>query len=260
MRKIRDLIVPTVLLVKATLTWWLAAFLTLGLGVALAQDSGVLPPIDPSGWGGSPFVFGAFLTLVIATLKRSVEGHFLAKYGRLISNPWLWRGLALALGIGGAFGLNIARFGAELVLFGWVSPWSVLAFGVASSLVAMGYRDLLKTALGWVGQGSPATAPIVVADEVLPPAGTTAPPPSGIGPIGAQPLMGLPLNLGSLETLIDLVLTDANVAATPTLLIRLGARLAVVAPDLLDGDVHLSAENRNRVLAVVMDLKKEGGL
>lgn len=120
-------------------------------GVAAAQSTDVLSAIDPTSWGKSPFYFGGFILLAIAAIKRAAEQEQFKKYGQITGNPWLWRGLAVVLGIGGAFGLSIANFGAELVLFGLVSPWTIVLFGLASSIVAMGGRDLLKQALGWIG-------------------------------------------------------------------------------------------------------------
>lgn len=91
---------------------------------------------------------------------------------QLLSSPWLWRGFALLLGVGMAFGLAGAQYGAALTVYGLVSPWSVLAFGAASALIAMGYRDFLKSVLGWVGQARPTTpAPLPTASEgeIVPP-------------------------------------------------------------------------------------------
>jgi hypothetical protein len=239
-------------------------------GVAIAQELGGLPPLDPTGWGASPFTFGAFLTLVIATIKRGVETSTLAKYGQVVSNPWLWRGVGFTLSIAGAFGLHLSKFGAELLLFGLVSPWSVLLFALASWLVSMGYRDFLKSALGWVGQASAARAPAVTAStDIQPPASVKAAPPvgglpSGIEPIGlpsgAQGFLGGGVLAFTLDMLLAQVLGEANLEATPTRLARIGARLVQVAPDLLDGDAHLSVRSRQVILGVVLDLKKEGKL
>lgn len=274
LKRIVELVVNTALLVWAHAVWGLALLLAWG-GYAFAQDT-TFPTIDPTGWGGSPFAFGAFLTLVTAAIKRAVEGWKLEKYGHITGNPWLWRGVVLVLALVGAFGLNIAKYGAELVLFGLVSPWTVLLFALASALVAMGYRDLLKSALGWIGGpvlAEPAQQPAVIG-EIQPPADLKAPPPSGIEPIPGAPL-GL-LNVASfggagglvagflgpqsIDMLVEVLLKAAGLQGTPLQMFRVGAKLAVVAPDLLDGDPHLSSENLARINNAILDLKKAGGL
>lgn len=159
---------------------WLVLSVLLSVGMASAQDAAPFV-FDPTGWGASPFALGAFLTLVIATVKRGVEQSALKKYGQLLSSPWLWRGFALLLGVGMAFGLAGAQYGAALTVYGLVSPWSVLAFGAASALIAMGYRDFLKGALGWVSQARPTTpAPLPAASE-----GEIVPPPELSGGYGS---------------------------------------------------------------------------
>lgn len=236
-------------------------------GVAFAQDT-TFPAIDPTGWGASPFVFGAFLTLVMAAIKRWSEQAALAKYGSITGNPWLWRGVVLVLALVGAFGLNIAKYGAELVLFGLVSPWTVLLFALASALVAMGYRDLLKQALSWIGGPNLPGAPV---DPTMPSAPTVPAPPSGVEPIPGAPLGlmsvasfsglgGALLGTQGIDMLVEILLKAAGLQGTPQQLFRVGAKLAVVAPDLLDGDVHLSNENLARINNVILDLKKAGGL
>ena len=248
-------------LAECSLKWWLALLL-LFAGVAFAQDSG-FPAIDPSGWGGSPFVFGAFLTLVVAAIKRAVEGWKLEKYGQEFGNPWLWRGVVLLLALTGSFGLNIARYGAELVLFGLVSPWTVVLFALASALVAMGYRDLLKSALGWIG-GPTLPDPVQpdVIGELVPPESLKTVPPSGLEPIASPGLglLSLPAVPQTIEMLVNMLLQGAGLQGTPLQMFKVGAKLALVAPDLLDGDLHLSSDNLARINNVILDLKKAGGL
>ncbi len=269
LKRLTKLVINTALLLYGHAVWMVALLLAWG-GAAFAQGE-VFPNIDPTGWGGSPFVFGAFLTLVVAAIKRAVEGWKLEKYGQITSNPWLWRGVVVALALAGAFGLNIAKYGAELVLFGLISPWTVMLFAVASALVAMGYRDLLKSALGWIGGPSLPGTPV---DPALLPASTEPAPPSGVEPI---PGTGLGLfsvasfgGLGgavagllgpqSIDILVEVLLKAAGLQGTPLQMFRVGAKLAVVAPDLLDGDLHLSSENLARINNAILDLKAAGGL
>ncbi|GGO18795.1 hypothetical protein [Deinococcus humi] len=60
--------------------------------------------------------------------------------------------------------------------------------------------------------------------------------------------------------LVDVLLKAAGLQGTPLQMFRVGAKLAVVAPNLLDGDVHLSSENLARINNVILDLKKAVGL
>lgn len=255
---------------------WVALLLLLSGGYAFAQDT-AFPTIDPTGWGKSPFYFGGFLLLAIAAVKRAAEQEKFRKHGQITGNPWLWRGLAVALGIGGAFGLNIAKYGAELVLFGLVSLWSIVLFGLASAVVAMGGYDLLKKFLSLIGGPAlpePEPRQPVVVGELVPPDGLKFPSPSGIEPIPDAPLgllsmasfgglsgavAGL-LGPQSIDVLVDMLLKAAGLQGTPLQMFRVGAKLAVVAPDLLDGDVHLSSENLARVNNAILDLKAAGGL
>lgn len=106
-----------------------------------------------------------------------------------------------------------------------------------------------------------------VGSELQPPAELKGPPPSGLEPLpGARSLLGAGLVGASvaemgLSALISEVLQSAGLDVTPERLVRVAARLAVqVAPELLDGDPHLSAQARNAVLGVVLDMKQGGAL
>lgn len=120
-------------------------------------------------------------------------------------------------------------------------------------------------------QQPPTPAPIVIGD-VMPPADIKTPPP-GVPASGLEPIPGLdtaPLGLLSslppqvveqgIEVVISQMLAQAGMQATPQQLVRVAARLAVVTPDLMDGNTHLSAENRGRILDVILDLKAGGAL
>ncbi|AIZ44888.1 hypothetical protein QR90_06860 [Deinococcus radiopugnans] len=240
-------------------------------GVAAAQSTDVLSAIDPTSWGKSPFYFGGFILLAIAAIKRAAEQEQFKKYGQITGNPWLWRGLAVVLGIGGAFGLSIANFGAELVLFGLVSPWTIVLFGLASSIVAMGGRDLLKQALGWIGgpnlPGAPVDATLTAPTEPAPPSGfeplnlTVPGSTQGLMSVASFPGMGGPLVEAGLSALLTWVLTQLHLPPTAENIARLALKLGKVLPDLaFDGDAHLSWRNRAAILDVAEELKAMGGL
>jgi hypothetical protein len=234
---------------------------------ALAQ---VVDPalLDPRLAGASPFGLGAIVLLIMASVKRANERRRdrAGQLAPLIRSAWIWYVLALVLGVAGAFLLFALKYGAVLALFGLGVPWSVVCFGLASGIVGAGYRDLLKSALGWVGQGGPVgiqSAPEPpIASELLPPDGVIGTPPDGArSSQTAAPLGVLGMTGNRLDDLVGWALQQAGLTAPgPAAYLRVGAKLAMVAPDLLDGDPHLSAENRDRVLAVVMDLKRLGGL
>ncbi|CAM3265301.1 hypothetical protein DESA109040_05805 [Deinococcus saxicola] len=280
LRKLFRFIVDTALLVRAYALWVLALVLLAG-GFAFAQSVDLFPTIDPTGWGRSFYAFGGFLLLAIAAIKRAVDDKVKGQSGpgglaKIAGNPWTWRTLAIVLGVGGAFGLAAAKYGAELLLFGLVSPWSTLAFGLAASVVAMGGYDILKKFFSLIGSPAlpdPAQQPAVIG-ELQPPADLKSPPPSGIEPIpgGGLGLFSVPSFSGAggavagllgpqgVDVLVETLLRAAGLQGTPLQMFRVGAKLAVVAPDLLDGDVHLSSENLARINNAVLDLKAAGGL
>ena len=120
-----------------------------------------------------------------------------------------------------------------------------------------------------VPEPAPLGPPAVIGGEITPPADLKFPPSSGLesipgldapAPLGL--LGGLPGGVveQGIEVIISQLLTEAGMQATPQQLVRVAARLAVVAPDLMDGSAYLSAENRNRILEVVLDLKAGGAL
>ncbi|OLV20121.1 hypothetical protein [Deinococcus marmoris] len=271
LKRIVEQVINILLLLRAYALWVLALALLAG-GYAFAQGSDILPTIDPMSWGTSPFKFGGFILLAIAAIKRASEQQQFKKYGQITGNPWVWRGLALLLGIGGAFGLSIANYGAELVLFGLVSPWTTVLFGVASALVAMGGRDLLKQALGWIGAPNLPGAPV----DMTPPATTDPAPPSGFEnllPAGftpdAVPAQALPFFGGAigsavveatLGSLLEGVLNQLHLPATADNIAHLALKLIKVFPDLADGDFHLNWRNRADILDATQELLAAGGL
>lgn len=235
------------------------------LGTAQAQDvlTG-LPSLDPSRLGADVFSLGGLVLLLVQFIKRQVE-RVRPDGTQVKPAPWVWWGLSVALAELSAAGLFYARFGASVGDL--APPWGWLLFGLLAGLVASGFKDLvvglLKMGSG-TGAAAPAAGPAalpvpVVVGEIVPP-GDVKEPPSGLESLtGAQGIMG---NLGAvtLDALLGQVLEQAGLAPTPARLARIGARLVTVAPDLLDGSAYLSAQSRQVILGVVLDLKKEGGL
>lgn len=233
------------------LTPLLALLLAL-TGVAAAQAYDLSPILaDPIGWAvamtTNPLLLGLFVFGVVATVKRDAE----RRQPPITWNPWLWRAVAFAVGTLSSVLLRVIvvrvlnRAGVSLDI------GVTLLNGFAAGVIAVIGRDGLKTALGWLGRSDLLSQLLGGSGSVAAPVTVTAP----------QSLVGLPaVDLGSLTDLIVLVLTGAGLSPTQERLVRVTAALAPVAPDLLDGDVHLSAENRNRILQVVMDLKTGGRL
>lgn len=236
----------------------LLALLLALTGVAAAQAFDLSPILaDPIGWAvamtTNPLLLGLFVFGVVATVKRDAE----RRKPPITWNPWLWRGIAFAVGVASSVLLRVIvvrvlnRAGVSLDI------GVTLLNGFAAGVIAVIGRDGLKTTLGWLGRSDLLT-------QLLGRAGTdtaTGTETEAATVTAPQSLAGLSaMDLGSLTDLIVLVLTGAGLSPTQERLVRVTAALAPLAPDLLDGDVHLSAENRNRVLRVVMDLKTGGTL
>ena len=221
-------------------------------GVAAAQAFDLSPILaDPIGWAvamtTNPLLLGLFVFGVVATVKRDAE----RRKPPITWNPWLWRGIAFAVGVASSVLLRVIvvrvlnRAGVSLEI------GVTLLNGFAAGVIAVIGRDGLKTTLGWLGRSDLLTQLLGGSGSVAAPVTVTVP----------QPLTGLPaVATGLLSDLIADVLRKARLLATPEQVMRVAVALAPVAPDLLDGDVHLSAANRNRVLGVVLDLKAGGHL
>lgn len=147
--------------------WTLALAL---FGVTLAQTG--MPSMDPKVLGASPWSLGAAVFFLMSSLKRWADQN-----GKTLS-PWFWRGMALLIGVAGAFCLYVAHYGAELVVGNLAFPYTVLLFGLLSGAFGAGYRDALKTAFSWLATARPPIVvpnlpfmPMQAPDEILPPAG-----------------------------------------------------------------------------------------
>ena len=77
---------------------------------------------------------------------------------------------------------------------------------------------------------------------------------------GLDGAVASPLGPQSIDMLVESLLKATGLQGTPIQMFRVGAKLAIMAPDLMDGDVHLSSENLARINNVILDLKKAGGL
>lgn len=124
MRKLLSLLSVLVLFALPTVAW--------------AQ---AVPSVDPAAWGASPFALAAVVLFVTASLKRAAD-----RAGRTLS-VWLWWAVSLALGILGAWALNLLGYGATLGTLSY--PWAVVLFGLVAGLSASGFRDLAKTVSDW---------------------------------------------------------------------------------------------------------------
>lgn len=91
------------------------------------------------------------------------------------------------------------------------------------------------------------------ANSVMPPVAPANP--AGLGLMNLAPLGGT-----DLSGVVASVLQSAGLPATTGQIVAVSLRLAKVAPDLLDGSAYLSAESRNTILGVIMDLKQGGQL
>lgn len=257
----------------------LVAVVFISAGWAAAQVTG-LEGFDPKQAGANPFVLGGFVLLVMAQLKRAAERRYpdLATRPAWASSAWFWFGLSEAIGVLSAFVLYALKYGAELALFGLGFPWTVALFGLAAGIVGSGYRDLLKTVLGWLDRGPAAlvlpAAPAapgepVMVGEITPPEEVKSPP-SGLEPIpgmngqvrgflGGGAVLDSVTDL-ALGQLVELLLQQANLNPKAENVARVTAHLLKVAPDLVDGDLRVRWNRRADVLDTIMQLKVEGGL
>lgn len=248
-------------------------FLTLALTAASASAQGDLPGL-PADW--QPVV-----TLAIGLLSGVLVGPITAiakKLGRTEGPTTVAISAAISLVLTFGFSLWQAAVTQTNLPLGQTLLLATIAFLKSNGDYISRVFSTAK------GQGTPevtvnlptleqppAPAPIVIGDVVPPPDLKTPPP--GVPASGLEPIPGLdtaPLGLlGNLppqvveqgiEVVITQLLAQAGMQATPQQLVRVAARLAVTAPDLMDGSAYLSAENRARILDVILDLKAGSAL
>ena len=246
---------PLTALLLAAFPFILILMVLLGLGQAFAQDA-ALP--------GVPAEYAPILTLVIGLLSSLLVQPLTSiakKLGRT-SGPTT---VAISAAISLVLAVGFALWQAATTR-GEVSLGMALLLAAVAFLKANG--DYITRVFSSAKGAAAAPATQLVVGDLTPPAGTVTPP-SGVEGIpgldtpatpGLGLLSGLPLPTPDLSSLLAQVLIGAGLPATTEQLVRVAARLAVVAPDLLDGDLHLSAGNRNRILSVVMELKAKGSL
>lgn len=223
----------------------LPVLLLIGAGVASAQTD--LP--------GVPAEWQALLALVITGLSGWLVVPLTALSKRLGST----KGPTTVL-ISAALSLVVT-----LSIHLWQAyevrgdlPWpQALWSAVGAFVVSQGLYWMRRFSQG---SGTPQVGPVY--GEVQPPADVKQAPPAGLESLtSAQGFAGLSgVATGLLSDLIADVLREAHLMVSPERVMRVAVALVPVAPDLLDGDVRLSADNRNRVLGVVMDLKTAGNL
>lgn len=244
--------------------------LALLFSVASAQDA--LPGV-PADWQ-------PVLTLAIGLLSAMLVGPLTAiakKLGCTTGPTTVAVSAGMSLLV--TFGFSLWQAAATQTDM----PWSqALMLALIAFLKSNGdyIRQVFATAKG---QGTPevtvnlpqpepqpALPTIVVSGEVTPPADVKGPPQSGLEPIPGLDAQTAPLGLlGNLppqvveqgiEVVIAQLLAQAGLQATPQQLVRVAARLAVLAPDLMDGSAYLSTDSRDRILGVIIDLKAGGAL
>jgi len=149
------------------------------------------------------------------------------------------------------YGLLVHAYGA-----GSASWWTALGAYVTAIIKGFGGYQLQVDA---AKAGSSSALPVIVGD-VLPPAGVIDAPSLPVAPSGIEPLpvkQGL-LSLPQLDltAVIGQVLGQAFKGAVPDGFPgAFAVKLAPIVPELLDGDLYLSAAGRNRILDVILDAK-----
>ncbi|WP_414656767.1 hypothetical protein ACINK0_11395 [Deinococcus sp. VB343] len=248
-------------------------FLTLALTFASASAQGDLPGL-PADW--QPVV-----TLAIGLLSGVLVGPLTAiakKLGRTEGPNTVAVSAVMSLLVTLGFSLWQATASQTNMPWGQALLLALIAFVKSNGdyisrvfSTAKGQGTPEVTVNMPTPEQPPTPAPIVIGD-VMPPADIKTPPP-GAPASDIEPIPGLdtaPLGLLSslppqvveqgIEVVISQMLAQAGLQATPQQLVRVAARLAVVTPDLMDGNAYLSAENRNRILGVILDLKAGGDL
>lgn len=247
---------------------WLLALMLLACGYAFAQP--VLPDLsaDPLGWlrmmASNPVALGLVVFGLVETWKRNAA----RREPPLNWQPWRWWTVAFVIGMGGSV---LLRFAAGLLPSGvpLMLPDlpAALLNGVLAGVVAIAGRDGARTVLGWIWPGGAASTPATSAPVAAPAGADVAGPPAAAfdEALQVRGLMSLPtgavLPAAALATLRALLGDLLPASLTREQALTLALRLAPVVQDLaLDGSPYLSEPSRQRVLAVVQDLRAEWGL
>lgn len=246
---------------------WLLALMLLACGYAFAQP--VMPDLgaDPLGWlrmmASNPVALGLVVFGLVETWKRNAA----RREPPLNWQPWRWWTVAFVIGMTSSVAL---RFAAGLLPSGvpltLADLPATLLNGVLAGVVAIAGRDGARTVLGWIWPGGAASTPAVVTPAAAPAGADVAAPPAAAfdEALQARGLLSLPastaLPAAALATLRAVLGDLLPQTLTREQAVALALRLAPIAPDLLDGSPYLSEPNRQRVLAVVQDLREEWGL
>ncbi|GAA5514757.1 hypothetical protein Dcar01_03518 [Deinococcus carri] len=235
--------------------------LVLGTGLALAQGTD-LPSGIPAEYQGVVAVLIGLLSAVLVQPLTSIA----KKLGRTTGPTTVAVSAVLSLLVALGFALAQAAATRGGLNLGGALLVALVAFVKANGdYITRVFSNAKGNALAPAGLPDP--VPVVVGEVVTPPEVRGAPPASGLEvipgldttPGAARGLLGGGTLALTLDALLESLLSQAGLQPTPARLLRIGGRLAVVAPDLLDGDAHLSADSRNRVLGVILELK-QGGL
>ncbi|UQN05427.1 hypothetical protein [Deinococcus sp. QL22] len=236
------------------ITRFLLAFAVSLLGVAIAQSFDLPAGIPPE--------YTTLVTLGIGVVTGWLVYPLTAiakKLGRTEGPTTVAISAGLSLAV--ALGLTLIQADASR---GDAPLWPALFSAFLGWLQANGTYIARAQAISKGNALAPQSAPQATGEVHLPqvrqPSGVEALPNSETPPPGAQGLLGGGLLAVGLDRVLGQILTGLGLQGTPAQLARIGARLVLIAPDLLDGDTHLSAQNRNIILGVVMDLKLEGKL
>lgn len=146
--------------------------LLLGTASAQAPDLSGVNVLWLLGLANDPMALGLLVFGVVATIKRDLE----RRAPPVVWNPWLWRGLSFAAGLGLAFLLHAVTGRAMLGLTGLPG---VTVFGLVAGAIAIVGRDGLKTVLGWLSGVKAAPVSINQPEQVnveVNPASVTPPP------------------------------------------------------------------------------------
>lgn len=207
---------------------------------------------------GIPAEYQTMITVVVGLLSSILVQPLTAiakKLGRTQGPTTVVISAALSLLIAYGFAVSQALATGERVPF-----WSALIIALIAFLKANG--DYL-TRVFTSARGNEVTPP-------TPADGGTALPldknteGSGLEPMpldGAQGFLTLPtmqhlLDDTTLMGVIKAALGVAGIEVTDDRVLKVAMRVLKLAPDLLDGNLHLSAETRGLVLNAVMDLKE----
>jgi len=224
-----------------------------GLGVAFAQDAVVGIPQEYS-----VMVFG-----MIAVVSGLLVEPLTALAKRAGNTQGVTTGTVSAvLSLVVAFGFTLAQ---SLNTDTPVNVWAAL--GVAFWAFVQANGSYISKMLA-AKRGTEKAGQDVSGDNVLPlDKGTPLDAPaSGLETLPltswgeAVPFMGAPLVEMGLGALVEQLLRQSRLPASVDDVARVVARLALGAPDLLDGSAYLSSDNRGRIPGVLLGLKRGGGL